>query len=236
MIEGSLEEQLRRRVEHGPYGRTSVDDRSPGRREADGGLEPPVAAPNSLPQGLDLLLEARLRRPGQADLARESEAQQPNLLLGGPRAEDEDLVGGEVAVDEALSVGSLEGLEDLTHQASRARDAERALADQVAEGVALDEVHDDVETLGRSIEVDLVDRDYVGVTEAAASGVGARVQELERIAAALALGQVELGSAPPREPPLEPVAPTDSQPQRIRHDSSVACDRPLARSTEASAE
>ena len=77
---------------------------------------------------------------------------------------DHEVAGLEVAMDEAEGVGGDDGLEALVGEAKEVLELEGAADDDVFEGFAFDEFHDDVGALG--VDAVVEDGDDVGVLEA----------------------------------------------------------------------
>ena len=110
----------------------------------------------------------RAQRRGVGDVGRQrivaerlGQAEVEDLDRAVPR--QLDVRGLQVAVDDAVLVGVLEGLRDLLRDRQRFVDGDRALGDALVEGRALDQLHDQRARPVRFFEA--VDRGDVGMVE-----------------------------------------------------------------------
>ena len=132
---------LGRHVADGP------EDDAEGRRRPDAGV---VTIRSLLRRGLEVPIHAQLREPEVED-------------LGEPVAGHHDVLGLEIAVDDARAMGLGEALGDLRGQVDGPLRLDPAAADHVVQGEALDQLHHDVRLAERL--ADLVDGDDIGMVQ-----------------------------------------------------------------------
>ena len=153
---------------------------------------------------------------GRVEALGDAEVGEQHPAVGG----DEDVAGLDVAVDEAGVVGGVEGRRDARADVDRQLGAEPGLhVEQLAQALAVDELHDD--GLAALVLEHVVDGDDVRVGQAGDGdglaaealgddGVGGQAR-LEPLEGDLAVerdvgGQPHLGHPALGQPPLEPVA------------------------------
>ena len=109
-------------------------------------------------QGRGPRLDLRPGDPGALLLADRARRQPEIQELGVAVGRDHDVVGLDVAVDDVRAVGVAQALGDLQGDLDRAQEVELLAGDQLADGLALDELHDDVgRPLGLPDVIDLGD-------------------------------------------------------------------------------